>query len=578
MTPDLTRLVSVARGDESADLILADARVVNVFTGEIIRADVAVAGGFIAAVGDYNNAETIKNLNGAFVVPGLIDAHMHMESSMLPPPQFVRLAVPHGTTSVIIDPHEIANVLGSAGVRFMIEASQGLPLGVHVAVPSCVPATDMETAGAALAADDIADLMKLDEVVSLGEMMNFPGVVFAVPDVINKVKVGLSKRVDGHCPGLTGKHLQAYISAGISNDHESTTLEEAREKLRSGLKVFVREGTAAKNLEALLPLLTPENKHRFCFCTDDRHPRDIQTEGHIDHIIRKAVKLGLDPVIAVQVASHFPAVHFGLARKGAVAAGYRADILVVDDLREFNIKQVYNAGRLVAENGEYLGGSGTDDIRPPVNTVHLPKSLSESSFVVKCPENAGKIRVIGMQLHQLTTTELIEKPTVADGCIVADVRRDILKLAVIERHKATGNIGLGFIHGFGIKHGALGSTVGHDSHNMTIIGTNDSDMLLAARALAEAGGGQVVVKDGEVLAIMPLPIAGLMSDAPAETLIQQQTELYRAYRSLESDVDDPFMTLSFMPLAVIPKLKLTDRGLVDVEKFDFVPLAAGDAH
>jgi adenine deaminase len=570
--PDLTTLIPVARGDEPADLILKNARVVNVFTGEIDETNVAIAGGHIAGLGDYEQAHETIDLAGAYVAPGLIDAHMHMESSMLPPPQFARLAVPHGTTSAIIDPHEIANVLGAAGVRYMIEAARDVPLDVHLAVPSCVPATNMENAGAELSAADIEPLLADECAVSLGEMMNFPGVVFGVPEVLEKVKVGLRKRVDGHCPGLTGKALQAYIAAGISNDHESTALEEAREKLRAGLKVFIREGSAAKNLEALLPLVTGENKHRFCFCTDDRHPQDIMTEGHIDHVIRKAIGLGMDPVTAIQLGSHFTAVHFGLTRVGAVAAGYQADLIVVEDLKRFELRAVYRGGRLVARDGCYLGSESGAGIEPPVDSVRLPADLSVASFAVPAPPAGAKIRVIGMQLHQLITTERIEEPTVSGGTIVADVQRDILKLAVIERHRATGNIGVGFIHGFGLKRGALASTVGHDSHNLTVLGTNDSDMLLAARALEEAQGGQVVVADGEVLAVLPLPIAGLMSTESAEVLVEQQQALRNAYRTLGSPVEDPFMTLSFMPLAVIPKLKLTDLGLVDVDRFDFVPL------
>jgi adenine deaminase len=572
--PDLAALIPVARGDEPADLLLENARVVNVFTGEIEEANIAIAGGYIAGLGDYDKAKETTDLGGAYVTPGLLDAHMHMESSMLPPPQFARLAVPHGTTSVIIDPHEIANVMGAAGVRFMLDAARGVPLSVHVAVPSCVPATNMENAGATLTAADIAPLLKEEGVVSLGEMMNFPGVVFGVPEVLEKVEVGLTRRVDGHCPGLRGKALQAYIAAGISSDHESTVLEEAREKLRRGLKVFIREGTAAKNLEALLPLVTEANKHRFCFCTDDRHPQDIMSEGHIDHVIRKAIALGLDPVTAIQIGSHFTATHFGLTRTGALAPGYQADLVVLaGELRDFQVNAVYQAGRLVARRGQYLFDERLPAIEPPGRSVHLPADLSASSFAVDAPPAGSKIRVIGMQVHQLTTTERLEEPRVEAGKIVADVERDILKLAVIERHRATGNIGVGFVHGFGLQRGALASTVGHDAHNLIVLGTNDADMLLAARALEEAQGGQVVA-DRSVLAVLPLPIAGLMSERGADQLVAEQRALYEAYRTLGSPLEDPFMTLSFMPLAVIPKLKLTDVGLVDVDAFDFVPLVA----
>lgn len=575
MTPK-QRLIAVARGDEPADLLLTNARVINVFTGEVIPdCAIAISGAHVAGVGDYADGKEILDLGGAHVAPGLIDAHMHMESSMVPPPEFARLAVPHGTTHVVIDPHEIANVLGVEGVRYMLRAAKGLPLSIHVMVPSCVPATHMETAGAVLGVEEIRSLLAEEGVLGLAEMMNFPGVIHGVPDVLAKVDAGLAgTRVDGHAPGLTGKALQAYVSAGISTDHESFTRNEALEKLRAGMMVLIREGSAAKNLETLLPLVTDGNKHRFCFCTDDRHPGDVLREGHIDHVVRKAISLGLSPVAAIQIATLFPANHFGLHDAGAIAPGRRADLIVLDDLHSFEIRQVYQGGRLVAEGGKYLFDTAETVPEQTANTVRLPEGFSEDSFAILADPVPDRIRVIGMQRHQLTTDELIETPCVEGGRLVVDLDRDLLKLAVIERHRGSGNIGLAFIHGFGLKRGALASTVGHDSHNLTVLGTNDRDMYAAAKALGESRGGQAVACDGKVLALMPLPIAGLMSDQPAEILVSQQQALLDAYRTLGSPVEDPFMTLSFMPLAVIPKLKLTDMGLVDVEKFELVPLAA----
>jgi len=570
---DLAKRIAVARGDARADLVLRDARVVDVFLGDVVRTSVAVCDGHVAGVGDYADGAEVVDLGGAWLAPGLIDAHMHMESSLLPPGEFARLAVPRGTTAVVIDPHEIANVLGVEGVRLMLGWSEGLPLGVFVMAPSCVPATHMETSGAELGAADLAELMDDARVVGLAEMMNFPGVVHADPEVLAKVETGLAKRVDGHSPGLRGRALQAYAGAGISTDHECTTADEAREKLRAGMCILIREGTAAKNLEALLPLVTEATKHRFCFCTDDRHPHDIAREGHIDHVVRKAITLGLSPVSAIQMATIFPARQFGLAGRGAIAPGYRADFVVLDTLDGFDVRQVWAGGRLVAERGRYLAGAAPHPAHAPRPTVRLPEDLSEASFAVAAPaDGRRRIRVIGMQRDQITTTERVEDARVVDGHFVADVERDLLRLAVIERHRGSGRIGLGFIHGFGLRRGAVATTVGHDSHNLCVLGAEPRDMLAAARALEEAGGGQVVVRDGEVRALLPLPIAGLMSDLPAEELMARQTALYAAWRELGSPVEDPFMTLSFMPLAVIPKLKLTDRGLVDVDRFALVPL------
>lgn len=577
ITPEL---LAVARGDAPAHLLLRGARIVNVFTGEVEEGSVAVYGDRIAGVGAYDQGERSVDLKGAYVAPGFIDAHMHVESTFLPPSQFVRLAVPHGTTGVVLDPHEIANVLGLSGIRYIMDDARGLPIDAMFALSSCVPSSYLENSGARLDASDLAPLFDDPRVVALAEMMNFPGVVNADPAVLAKVNLGLSHAVvDGHCPGLTGRALRAYAAAGITSDHECTSAAEAAEKVRLGMMVYIREGSAARNLEALLSAVTRDTRRRFAFCTDDRHPADLRDEGHIDHVVRRAVSLGLDPVAAITMATLNPAEHYRRAGVGAIAPGYFADMIVFDDLREIRPRRVYFRGELVAENGAMVDaapGPGAGHSRPaaPRKALFLPASLDASAFAIR-PAGAAPaamIRVIGMDPHQLITAPLTMPPRVERGEYAADPARDLLKLAVIERHRGSGNIGLGFVHGFGLRAGAIASTVGHDSHNLTVVGVTDRDMLAAARALRVCGGGQCVVRDGEVLAVLPLPIAGLMSDQPAEVVIEQQRALLAAAKAIGSPHHDPFMPLSFMPLPVIPHLKLTDLGLVDVDRFTVVPL------
>lgn len=564
------RLLPVARGDQPADLLLKNGRVVNVFSGEVVEANVAVVGEHIAGVGDYAQAKQTIDLGGMFVVPGFIDAHMHIESTMLPPAEFARLALPHGTTTVVADPHEIANVLGLDGIRYMMASAAQCPLNVVFMLPSCVPATNMETSGATLTAADLAPLMDDARVGGLAEMMNYPGAILGDAGVLAKLALGDHKRIDGHAPGVTGRWLQAYAAAGITTDHESTTLAEAREKLRAGLRVLIREGSAAKNLDALAPLVTAENAHRFCFCTDDRHPEDLVHEGHIDHVIRRAIARGIPPVRAIQMATLFPAQQYGLSDRGAVAPGYRADLCALASL-EFSSPVFTLCG---GHNVKTLLGASSP-VPPPRSAVTLPRDLSLRSFAIPF-SGAGRARVIDATFGQITTGCAMLAPRTAGGFVVADMQRDILKLAVIERHHGTGNIGLGLVRGFGFKYGAIASTVAHDSHNLLVLGTNDADMLVAARAVAEAGGGQAAARDGKPLAVLPLPIAGLMSDQPFEIVAKQQAALRQAAASLGTKMPDPFMTLSFLSLPVIPSLKLTDRGLVDVSAFTFVPLAVAD--
>ena len=576
ITPDL---LSVSRGDSPAELLLTNARVINVFSQGLDKANVAIHGGRIAGVGPYTRAVESIDLAGAYIGPGFIDAHMHVESTLLPPSEFVKLAAPHGTTSVVLDPHEIANVLGLAGIRYLMDDARGLTLNAMFALSSCVPSSHLETSGAQLEAHHLEPLFDDPRVVALAEMMNFPGVVNADPGVLAKINLGLERRVvDGHAPGLRGFGLQAYAAAGISSDHECTTLEEAQEKLRLGMRVFIREGSAARNLEALLPAITPANGHRFSFCTDDRHPADLVDDGHIDHVIRRAVRLGLDPILAIAIGSFHTAQHYRQRDLGAVAPGYQADLVVFDDLRDIRPRLVFYRGRLVARDGKLIEntrhGTGSRAAVPPPSALRLSAQLSEASFAIPAQPGAGAIRVIGMDPHQLVTASLTMPPAVDRGRYVSDLDRDMLKLAVIERHRGTGNIGRGFVQGFGLRDGALASTVGHDSHNLAIVGTNDRDMLIAARSLESVGGGQCAVRDGAVLALLPLPIAGLMSDQPAATVIAQQAELLKASHALGCPHHDPFMPLSFLPLPVIPHLKLTDLGLVDVDRFAIVPLEA----
>jgi adenine deaminase len=484
-------------------------------------------------------------------------------------PEYAHTVVPHGTTAVIIDPHEIANVLGLDGIRYMLESSKGNPLSVYIMVPSCVPATNLETAGATLTADDIEPLLRNKWVVGLGEIMNYPGVLFRDHQVLAKIRTAEGKRIDGHAPALSGRDLAAYAAAGVGSDHECTTLGEAREKLRVGMHIMIREGTAARNLRDLLPLITPSNARRCMFVTDDRHPADLIETGHIDHIIRTAISGGLDPITAIQAATLNPAEYFGLSDKGAIAPGRRADLVVFDSFQDFNIEKVFRGGELVAENGSMLprdAGSSRPVLRSSMNVA----PLCSEDFRIR--SETGRVRVIDIVPGQVVTRELLEKPTVEDGFVVADVEQDILKLAVVERHLASGNVGLGLVRGFGLRRGAIASSVAHDSHNIIVVGTNDGDMLAAVEEVVRMRGGLAAVTDGISTATLPLPIAGIMSDRSTEEVNQAMKDLLQATTSMGSSLRDPFMAISFLALPVIPQLKLTDKGLVNVTQFKHVPL------
>ena len=580
------RRLAVARGDAPADLLLTGARVTDVFEASFFEADVAIVDGVIAGVGRYTDAEQTVDLEGAVLAPGLIDAHMHVESTMLRPSAFAPLALAHGTTGAVFDPHEIANVLGIEGMRWIMADAAAAPGRWMFALSSCVPASPHETSGARLEAEDLAPMFDDEAVVALAEMMNFPGLVAGDPGLLAKLRLGLERRgvVDGHAPGVSGRMLQAYAGVGVSSDHECTTADEAREKLRAGQMIFIREGSAARNLEALAPTVTESNWTRFGFCTDDRHPQDLAEHGHIDHVLRRAVQMGMPPARAIAMATQTTAQHYGLTKPsthrpalGAVAPGYAADLVVFDAPETLNVQSVWGGG----EDVEALAGSSraADAERPTppqfAASVHLPVGFGKASLAVPA---CAKIRVIGLRPGQLLTDHLILQPQLEDGYCVADVSRDLMKLAVIERHgrSAAGDpgLGVGFVQGFGLRAGALGSTVGHDSHNVTVVGASDSDMVLAARTLEGLGGGVCAVLDGEVLAVLSLPIAGLMADVPAQDVVEGYRAVLAAADRLSAGPGDPFMPLSFCPLTVIPHLKLGDRGLVDVDRFARVSLAA----
>ena len=570
---DIQHKLSVARGETPADLLFKNARLVNVISGELHEANVAVDDGRVIGFGDYE-AKEIIDIAGAFLAPSLIDGHFHVESTMVTIPEFARAVVPHGTGAMVIDPHEYANVLGMDGIRYVLESSKNLPIDFFIMLPSCVPATHLETAGARFTADDLAFMMSDDRIAGVAELMNYPGVFLGHESELAKIEAGRGKVIDGHAPGLRGKNLNAYALAGVRSDHESTELEEAREKLRLGMHLLVREGSTERNLEHIIALVTPQNSANCSFATDDKLPGDLVNEGHIDHSIRKAIKHGVPPVTAIQMGTINTARYYRLKNQGAIAPRYWADFIVFDDLAEFKIKRVYKKGTLVAENGKYLGGT-SPITEQPRSTMNL-SYRAPADFEVAAPigASAKKIRVIEIVPHQIVTKEVLEAPKVLDGKIVSDPERDILKLVVVERHRATGNVGVGFVRGFGLKRGALGSTVAHDAHNVVVVGVSDSDIVAAIQALEAMRGGQVAVAGGKIETSLPLPIAGLVSDQPLEFVIQKIAELSAAAARLGCALDAPFMSLSFLSLSPIPALKLTDQGLVDAVNLKLTTLIA----
>lgn len=564
---DLEERLRHARGESAADLLLANARVVNVLSGEILEGNVAVAGAWIVGMGEYEAREVV-DLEGAYLAPGFIDAHVHIESSMVPPSVFARTVVPRGTTTVVSDPHEIANVLGLEGIRFMLDDAEGSHLSVQVMASSCVPATAMETSGASLDARELEALRRHPHVPGLGEVMNYPGVVHGDPGVLEKLRTFEGRVIDGHAPGLSGKALCAYVAAGIGSDHECTTAEEALEKLRLGMTIFIREATGARNLHELVPLVNETNQHRFCLCTDDRHPAELMDEGHIDHLVRMCIERGVDPLTAIRMATCNPADYFRLRDRGAIAPGRRADLVAFTDLRAPRPHRVWSGGMLVARDGVMSAAL------PARGAAVLPDTMNVDWEAVdlRVPGGTGLARVIGIVPDQIVTTALEVPIGSTNRWAVADGERDLAKLAVIERHRASGRVGLGFVRGLGLRRGALASSVAHDHHNIVVAGIDDRSMRTAARRVGDLGGGLVVARDDDVLAEVPLPLAGLMSPEPLETVRAGIDRAVAEARVLGSLLHDPFMTLSFLALEVIPSLKLTDAGLVDVARFEVVPL------
>ena len=563
---DLRDLISVAKGQTPADLLLKNARIVNTFIGEIEQADVAICGDRIAGVGDYDKANEIIDLQGGFLAPGLIDGHTHIESSMLHPARYAQAVVPRGTLAVVTDLHEIANVCGSRGIRFVTDVARKLPLDMLFMAPSCVPATNLETSGAKISSKDVEKILAHPRIIGLGEMMNFLGVVGGDEEVLKKISAAKGRVINGHAPGLGGKELNAYLSGGILSDHESTTLEEGKEKLRRGMFLMIREGSSEKNLDALLPLVTDNTYKRCFFVVDDRSCSDLLREGHIDAVVRKAISRGLDPVRAIQMATINTAEYFRLHDRGGIGPGYIANLTTITDLARLEIDMVFYKGRLVARQGKPLFPL------PPVtvelkDTVRIKSPTAQSLKIAPAGETYSVIQIVP---GQIGTKKAVEKIKVVDGTVVPDLERDILKLVVVERHKASDNIGVGLVKGFGLKKGALASSVAHDSHNIIAVGADDLDILKAIEEIKRLQGGLVVCANLEVLASLPLPIAGLLSPEPLATVAFQHENVQKAAASLGNLPPAPFAILSFLALPVIPELRLTDLGLVDVVAFKLI--------
>jgi adenine deaminase len=574
-TKQLRRRIDVASKREPADMVITNGKIIDVFNLEIMYGDIAIADGFIVGIGDYQGKQ-ILDAKQSYIAPGFIDGHVHIESSMVTPQAFAEVVLPHGVTSIITDPHEIANVAGKDGISFMLHDSENVPLDIFFMLPSSVPCTSFENAGASLYADDLEPFFVHPRVLGLAEVMDYPAVLLGEEHMMEKIATAWKHRasIDGHAAGLNLDAINVYRSTGISTDHECISPQEALERTQRGMYVLIREGSVAKDLPSLIPVVNEKNARRFAFCTDDKHLDDLLTEGSIDHNVRLAIQQGLDPLLAIQMASLNVAECYSLKQKGAIAPGYEADFVLFDDLHDISIQQVFKAGKLVAQHGQMIQTSSRTNIDIPTNisnTVHLPKI---KTIDLQIPMLESKANVIGIEPNSLVTHHLIQDVKVKHGVFVPDIEKDQLKIAVIERHHQTGNIGLGIVSGLGLTDGAIASTVAHDSHNLVVAGTNDQDILAAIETIGHMQGGLVVVKNQKLLASLPLEIAGLMSNRPYEDINNNLNALHHALHELNAPTHfNPFLTLTFLCLPVIPAIKLTDKGLFDVTQFQHIPVS-----
>lgn len=573
MIEDIRKRIEVATGREQADLVLKNCRIINVFTSDVLEGDIAIANGKIAGIGNYNGKAEV-DMNWKYAMPGFIDSHVHIESAMVSPVQFANAIVPRGTTTVIADPHEIANVKGLEGIQYMLDSSENIHLNVFIMLPSCVPATAFENSGAVLSANELSKFINHSRILGLGEVMNYPGIINSDGSMLEKILLAKGKIIDGHGPRMSGFDLNAYITAGIRTEHECSTIEEMNERLKLGMYILIREGTAAKNLKELIRGVTKQNVHRCLFCTDDKHPHDILQNGHIDNNVRLAIKYGLDPILAIRMATINAAECYKLRNIGAVAPGYRADIVITDDLEKLNILEVYKDGKLVGKNKQALFDDSIyeHDYSMVSNTVKASRICAEA---LKIKLDTDLVNVISTLPHSIITQKVVRKVDTENGFFKFNTNLDILKMAVIERHKGNGNIGLALIEGFELKGGAIALTIAHDSHNLIVIGDNDDSIVLAANKVIEIGGGIAIAGVDDIRGYLKLPIGGLMSDQSIEDVNEKlQTMLNVAYKQLKINSElDPFMTLAFMALPVIPEIKLTDMGLFDVNNFSFISIA-----
>ena len=564
----LDQQIRAAQGEIPPDLVLKNGRIINVFSSEILEGDVAVHAGMIVGIGSYDGP-LVEDVRGRYIAPGFMDGHFHVESAMLAPRELSGAVLPHGTTAIVADPHELANVFGARGIHYLLQATEGLPVDFYIMLPSCVPATHLETSGACLTSEDLLAFKDESRVLGLAEMMNYPGVLFRHPQVLEKIAAFCGKPKDGHAPLLTGRGLNAYIAAGLRSDHECTILEEAREKLRLGMHLMIREGTQAKNLSALLPVVRPETLPQCSFVTDDLHPHDILRHGHLDAVLNLAMEQGLDPLAAIAMVTINPARFFGLRHVGAVAPGYQADLVLLSSLKPLRVQAVYKEGKLICRDGELTSPLPHRPSGEAMTAMNV-RPYDVSAF--ELPASGRRVRVIDLIPDQIITTLSILDAPERHGKIVQDLDRDLLKIAVIERHRGTGHLAVGLVRGFSLRKGALASSVAHDSHNIICVGASDEDMFCAAKAVEAMKGGLAVACEGKVLERLPLPIGGLMAESPVTKIARQWESIRFLAQQLGCRLGEPFMHLSFLALPVIPELKITDRGLVDVSRFEIVPL------